>query len=61
VRSVLYTELCGLAAHLGETNEARLYLEKYLENTPQTKMTLEELIEAARKGDERLKPKWREQ
>jgi hypothetical protein len=61
VRTVLYTELCGISQHLGQTNEARLYFQKYLESSSNKDMTFDGLLVAAKKGDDLLKPKWREQ
>jgi hypothetical protein len=61
VRTVLYTELCGISQHMGQTNEAKAYFHKYLENSPKKDMTFDGLLAAAKKGDELLKPKWREQ
>jgi len=61
VRTVLYSQLCGITAYMGQTNEARLYYQKYLEVSPKKDMTFDEVIAADKKGDELLKPKWREQ
>ena len=61
VRTVLYSQLCGISAYMGQTNDARLYYEKYLAVSPHNTKTYAEVLEGDRKGDEILKPKWREQ
>jgi hypothetical protein len=61
VRTVLYSQLCGISAYMGQTNEARLYYQKYLQVSPKKDMTFDGLIAADKKGDDLLKPTWREQ
>ena len=61
VRTVLYSHLCGISAYMGQTNDARLYYEKYLAVSPQNTKTYVEVLEGDRKADELLKPKWREE
>ncbi len=61
VRSVLYTELCGICQQMGQTNEAKFYFQKYLETSPTNETTFDGLVAAAKRGDDLLKPKWREQ
>jgi hypothetical protein len=60
VRTVLYTQLCGISDYLGQTNDAQSYYQKYLAVSPKNDRTYAELIEADKKGDDLLKPKWRE-
>jgi hypothetical protein len=59
VRTVLYTQLCGISDYLGQTNDAQLYYQKYLAMSSKSNKTYAELIEADKKGDDLLKPKWR--
>jgi len=60
VRTVLYTQLCGISDYMGQTNDARLYYQKYLAVSPKNTKTYAELIAADKKEDDLLKPKWRE-
>ncbi len=46
---------------MGQTNESHMYYQKYLENLTERTMAYEELVARAKKHDEMLKPKWREQ
>ena len=39
----------------------RIYYQKYLQVSPKKDMTFNGLIAADKKGDDLLKPKWREQ
>ena len=61
VRTVLYSQLCGISAYMEQTNDARLYYQKYLAVSPQNTKTYAELLEGDKKADDILKPKWREQ
>ena len=61
VRTVLYSQLCGISAYMGQTNEARMYYQEYLAVSPQNTKTYAELLEGNRKADDMLKPKWRGQ
>ncbi len=61
VRTVLYTQLCGVCQHMGQTNEAKFYFQRYRETGATNETSFEGLLAAAKKGDELLKPKWREQ
>ncbi len=60
-RLVLYGHLCGITDYMGQTNEAQVYYQKYLENLNGRTMTYDEVVARAKKHDELLKPKWREQ
>ena len=60
-RTVLYSHLCGISAYMEQTNDARLYYQKYLEVSPKNVKTYAELLDGNKKGDDLLKPKWREQ
>ncbi len=61
VRLALYGHLCGICDHMGHTSEAKVYFQKYVENLDGRPMTYDELIVRAKKADDMLKPKWREQ
>ncbi len=60
-RRVLYGHLCGITDYLGQTNESQMYYHRYLENLESGTMPYDELVTRAKKHDELLKPKWREQ
>jgi len=59
-RLILYGHLCGISLHLGQTNEAQKYFVKYAKAKNDKTITFNELIAAAEKHDQMLKPKWKE-
>jgi hypothetical protein len=61
-RRVLYARLCAVSSHMGLTNDAQTYFEKFValkENTNAT--TMAEVITAIERSEQEAQPKWRQQ
>lgn len=60
-RRVLYARLCAVSSHMGLTNDAQIYFEKFValkENTNAT--TVAEVIAAIERCEKETQPKWRQ-
>jgi hypothetical protein len=61
-RRILYGRLCAISSHMGLTNDALAYFDKFLatkENTNAT--TMAEVLAAIERSDQEARPLWRQQ
>jgi hypothetical protein len=60
-RRMVYMQLSGLSAYMGQTNDANAYLQRFIEVSGKREVTLQHLIVLHEKQNQELKPKWRQQ